>query len=274
MAIPRGYKRGSGGFLQPVGRVPSGTTSGPGFQEGLSREQKDKLIASGKKSGLSELESKAIAFGGQNVKWKAARAKVMEHYTKAQAQHEKTMAEIAKAESTKFDTINEALNASKETDPKDKLGNTVPSEQTKYLEMQLINIMGQASQRNKKLTPKGAGIRPDQLDPETGKLPVRQAGPAAPPEPQRSPSGAKLKAPYRTPIKGTEMVHPEGNVKLTGKSRMQNGIQEVEATINGKVGWVPMGELKPKKVGPGGLEALEQFYAPKPDPGDTFNVGP
>jgi hypothetical protein len=198
----------------------------------------------------------------QTAAEKAANAKVLASFEKAQKAHEDVMSGIAKAETAKFDRINEALNKSKESDPKDKLGNTVPSAQTKYLEAQLLQIMGQASQRGRQTaTPAAAGIKPEQLDPKTGKLPVkpgaRLQAPAAAPSPELRPA-------YRTPIKGTKMVHPQGQVILTGKSRVgPNGGQEVEASMGGKVGWVPFESLKPATAeGEGGEDALERFFNP------------
>jgi hypothetical protein len=75
------------------------------------------------------------------------------------------MAGIAKAESDKFKRINDALTASREVDAKNKdaLGNALPpSPQTAYLQAQLQNIMGQASQRAGGLTPERAGVTPEQ----------------------------------------------------------------------------------------------------------------
>jgi hypothetical protein len=130
----------------------------------------------------------------ETAKQKEARKSILASYEKAQAAHERVMAGVAKGESDKFTKINDALNASKESDPKDKLGNTVPSKQTQYLEAQLLNILGQASQRGRKLTPEAAGMEPEQLDPETGRLPIERptelqdtrgiTGPAPPQAPE------------------------------------------------------------------------------------------
>lgn len=181
----RGYRRNSSGFMQPIGNVPSGTTSGPGhFTKGqLTRDQKNQLIALGKSEGLTENESKAIAYSGTNPtaykRWRAAEAKVTENIKESQRRHDKVMSDIAKTESGTFDRVNKALNASKESDPKDKLGNTVPSAQTQYLEQQLISILGQKSQRAKQVaTPEAAGVTLEQ------QKTFREEGPTAqPPKP-------------------------------------------------------------------------------------------
>lgn len=147
-SIPEGFKRNSSGFLDPIGRVPSGTTSGP---------------TAAQRTQMAE----------------DAMKKVVASYGTAQKEHERVMSDIAKAESDKFDKINAALNASKESDPKDKLGNTVPSKQTQYLEAQLMNILGQRSQRGKALTPESAGIQRGQLD-ETGQRLREPSSPGGP----------------------------------------------------------------------------------------------
>jgi len=244
MAIPRGYKRGSGGFLQPIGRVPSGTTSGPGHGvfEGMTRED-----------------------FGRTRGQKAADAKVLASFKRAQKAHEGVMAGIAKAETDKFTRINEALNKSKESDPKDKLGNTVPSKQTQYLEAQLLNILGQASQKGRQTaTPGAAGVTPEQerrfveegpyIPGAPGTRGLLQA-PAPAPMPELQPA-------FRTPIKGTKMLHSMGEVTLTGETRTgPNGEQEVEATMGDKTGWVPMKSLNPiEPADTEGLAQLRQYY--------------
>jgi hypothetical protein len=253
MAIPRGYKRNSSGFLQPIGNVPSGATSGPGH--GLAP------IGEGRVYGPGEYRPKAL---------RDAEAKIMASMEKAQGEHEKVMAGIAKAESNKFKRINDALNASKESDPKDKLGNTVPSKQTQYLEAQLMIILGQASQRGKRLTPEAAGVTPEQ------QKKFKEEGPYIPGVPgtsdllQRKPPAQPkatepdLSQPHRTPIEGTKMIHAMGEVTLTGKTRTgPNGKQEVEARMGDKVGWVPMENLQPIEAeGEGGMAQLRRFYNP------------
>ncbi len=146
MAIPRGYKRGSGGFLEPTGSVPSGRVSGP---------RRGDLLGFRDESGKVTYRDV--------TKLKGARKTLVAGLREDQARHDRVMAGIAKRETDTFERVNKALNASKESDPKDKLGNTVPSAQTQYLEQQLISIMGQASQRAKQVaTPGAAGVTPDQ----------------------------------------------------------------------------------------------------------------
>lgn len=241
MAIPRGYKRGSGGFLQPLGRVPSGTTSGPGHHlAGLTRRQ---LPATPRET--------------------AAYKRILASYEKAQEAHDRVMSGIAKAEASAFDRINDALIKSKESDPKDKLGNTVPSKQTQFLEAQLINMLGQRIERGRKLTPPTAGMEPGQIDPATGKLPIAPGETVPAPGEAPAPKPG-LRPAYRTPIKGTKMIHPQGEVTLTGNSRTgPTGVQEVEATMGGRTGWVPIQSLQPvQPEGEGGLSQLRRFYNP------------
>jgi len=262
MSVPTRYnpKRLSDYTVRGGSGSPRGPSGGPGSQG---------IRASGPGRGNVGLTRDEMPM---TQKERDAHKRIMASYSEAQRAHEGVMAGIAKAESAKFDKINDALNKSKESDPKDKLGNTVPSEQTKYLENQLIGIMGRAGQRSRKLTPKTAGMKPGQIDPATGKLPVKTTeGGTTAPATSRDESGAKLRTPYRTPQKGSKWTHPNGTVTLTGKSRQgPDGVQEVEATMGGKTGWVPFPTLKPVRVGRGGMEALEEYYAPKPDAGDNF----
>ncbi len=236
MAIPRGYKRGSGGFLEPVGSRPSGLVSGPTFAQ-------------------------------RQVAAKAGMKKVAASFEKAQKVHEGVMAGISKAETDTFKRLNDALNASKESDPKDKLGNTVPSAQTKYLEQQLIGHMTNRSQRGQRLTPEVAGVTPGQ------QKTFREEGPTEQPMepfgprgllPQHERPAAELRPAFRTPIEGTKMIHPNGEVTLTGETRTgPNGEQEVEATMGGQTGWVPMKSLRPvEPEGEGGLAQLQRLFRP------------
>jgi hypothetical protein len=95
---------------------------------------------------------------------KRAEAKVLASFEKADVAQKNLMASIRKADVDTFKRLNDALNASKESDPKDKLGNTVPSAQTQYLERQLIGHLASSGLRNDQAaSPAKAGIKPQQL---------------------------------------------------------------------------------------------------------------
>jgi hypothetical protein len=143
MAIPRGYRRGSGGDLQPIGK--SGLVSGPGHGN----------------VGMT------MADFGPSKREREIRDKVMAGYKSRQAGHEKVMADIAKTESDTFKKINDALTASREVDAKNKdnLGRPMPpSQQTQQLESRLGSILIQRGEKAKQTaTPAAAGITPEQV---------------------------------------------------------------------------------------------------------------
>jgi hypothetical protein len=219
MPVPKGYKRGSGGFLQPIGRTVKSGGVGP------SRSQ-------------IETQSKA--------KYDVIMDRISRGYEKRQKDHEEIMAGYAKAENDKWDRIQKALEAERKNAPKDKLGNPVETDLAKYLADQLKGLLINKSLKSKKLTPPEAGIPAKQIGPE-GRLVTPTPGQEAlQTGPAPAPTTAELKPAFHTPIPGRKMVHPMGEVILTGKTRTgKNGQQEVEATMGNKTGWVPMKDLSP-----------------------------
>lgn len=258
MAIPRGYRRGSGGFLQPVGSVRSGRVSGP--------RQGDLL-------GFRDASGKVTY--RDTTKLKGAEQKVLASFEKAQKRHEGLMAGMAKAETDAFERINKALNESKESDPKDKLGNTVPSTQTKFLEQQLIGHLANKSQRGKRVTPGGAGVTPEQ------ERTFAEEGPYIPGTPGsrdllgRGPSPepvtAGLRPPSVTPIAGEDWTHKSGDtVTVTGNTRQGPKGLEIEATVNGKTGWIPEGDIQPPEGDrAGGVPDLQGYFQRLLNPPET-----
>jgi hypothetical protein len=289
MAIPRGYRRNSSGFVQPIGGGPSAAraTSGQGHFTGnqLSREQKESLLSMAKASGLDDLESRAIAYGSvgsdADTKWKATRKKMMERYKSRQADHDKVMAGITKRDADTFKRLNDALTASREVDAKnkDKLGNAMPpSQQTEYLQSQLRNHMAAGYQRGQQASSaSAAGVTPEQEKtfkeqgpyiegmPGTSDLlnrgPVGQATPTPMPGPGNLepgdattrvplPGGRSLQAPPKPPE-----VFPM-NTKVTHKSG-------VEITLLGQ-----------QRMGPNGPEYLARTEDGREDwvPRSSFEV--
>jgi hypothetical protein len=138
MPVPKGYKRGSGGFLQPIGRTVKSGGVGP------SRSQ-------------IETQSKA--------KYDVIMDRISKGYEKRQKDHEAIMAGYAKVENDKFDRIQKALEAERKNAPKDKLGNPVETDLARYLADQLKGLLVNKSLKGKKLTPPEAGIPAKQIGP-------------------------------------------------------------------------------------------------------------
>lgn len=272
MAVRRGYVRGSGGFLQPVGRLPSGRVSGPraGTTVGLTAAQ---LPLPGK---VREAEKKVLA-----------------SYQKAQKQHEAVMAKIAAAETSRVDKIQKALESERKNAPKDKLGNTIETPLAKYLAGQLGIALGQYSQRGKALTPGGAGITREQQEairtegpgrPEIGGAfepipgaPTPGAGPG--PLGPRSVPGTSMEpgAPgERTQMfqpkvypMNTQATHVSGQtITLLGQQRMgPKGPEYLARSAEGVENWVPASnfEVAEEARGPGALERYFEHRKPVPE---------
>jgi hypothetical protein len=154
MAVPRGYRRNSSGFIQPIGSVPSGRVSGPpaGYAGPIG-------------TGPDALPGLTRSQFPETAREKKLRKDILASYEKADIAHKNVMANIAKADADTFKRLSDATNASKESDPKDKLGNTIPSAQTKYLERMLINHMASSGMKNAQASsPEKAGIKPEQLE--------------------------------------------------------------------------------------------------------------
>jgi len=172
MAIPK-YKRNSSGFFAPEGQTMEGlsTNTGPVSGQAFSREQRESLVEYGKRLGLDDLDARAIAFGDRNpgayAKVKESRKKALETAKKAQARHDKIMADINTKEASTFKRINDALTASREVDAKNKdnLGRpTPPSKQTTYLEQQLDIILMNRGKNTAPIVPGGKGTDPRDYD--------------------------------------------------------------------------------------------------------------
>jgi hypothetical protein len=154
MAIPRGYRRNSSGFIQPIGSVPSGRVAGPpaGYYGPIG-------------TGPDALPGFTAKELPMSARQDALNKRVLASFEKAQKAHEAVMAKVAAAEEATFKRLNDGLNKSKESDPKDKLGNTIPSAQTKYLERALINHMASSGMKNAQAaSPQAAGVKPAQLE--------------------------------------------------------------------------------------------------------------
>jgi hypothetical protein len=287
MAIPKGYRRNSSGFVQPIGSASDRKFSGPGRGN----------------VGMT------MADFGRNTATKAADAKVLASFQKAQKAHEGVMAGIAKTETDTFKRINDALTASREVDAKnkDKLGNAMPpSTQTKYLESQLASHLLNKSQKASGLTPGGAGITPEQREgfkagpggPGGGRFDkggseyipgmpgtsdLLQRGPVGPAsimpgslEPGDDttrvplPGGKSLEAPPQAPEvfpMDTKATHKSGvEITLLGQQRMgQTGPEYLARTVDGVEDWVPRASFEVvEAAGDGaGQKGLEKFFAPK-----------
>jgi len=237
MSVPTAYnpkrlsdytvRGGSGSPSGYGGSLPSGRVSGPRQGDLLGFRDKD-----------GKVEYRDI------TKLKGKQKELLASYEKAQERHEAVMDKINASDIAAFDRLNNALNKSKESDPKDKLGNTVPSKQTQYLEQQLILHMSRGSAVGAQTaTPKAAGIRPDQS------AKIRTEGPGGPGGGrfdkggsqykgvpgtgdllQRGPSSGKLTTlPERAPQKG------ERAEAMIGGERQQVTVEEVVDTPQGKV---------------------------------------
>jgi hypothetical protein len=290
MAVPRGYRRNSSGFLQPVGRLPSGRVSGPpaGLYGPLGTG--DNAL-----KGLSRLEMPATA------KENALHKKILAGYEKAEAAHKQVMASITKSQNDTFKRLNDALNKSKESDPKDKLGNTVPSTQTKYLEAQLVNHMASGGMKNAQAaTPRAAGITLEQIKgmkgpggpggpgggqfdiggsdyipgiPGSRNLLQTPRGSMEPGDPFTSvplPGGKSLDLPAQPPEvfpMNTKATHRSGaKLTLLGQQRPgPNGPEYLARTEDGREDWVPAAsfEVAEDKKDDTAMQTLQRFFAPK-----------
>jgi hypothetical protein len=286
MAIPRGYRRGSGGFLQPIGSRPSGLVSGPGH--GLAP------IGEGETYGINPLTKEPDY---RPASLKRAQAKVLASFEKAQKRHEGVMDKIRKADADTFKRLNDALNASKESDPKDKLGNTVPSAQTQYLERQLIGHLASSGLRNDQAaSPAKAGITPEQErgakerpgGPGGGRYDVggseyipgvpgssdllnRRQGLSLEPGDATDivplPGGKALRLPDREPeifpIDTPAKTTRGDTVILKGQTRKgPNGPEYLVETANGKEAWIPRANFEVAEAPDQGrgLVNLRRFY--------------
>jgi hypothetical protein len=224
-------------------------------------------------------------------KYNVMQKKILASYDKAEAKHKDVMAGITASENATFKKLNDALTASREVDAKnkDKLGNTMPpSQQTEYLQGQLMNHMANQSQKSQKLTPPGAGITPQQVQEgdfagwggrNTPDAPIQPFGPRG--GPQTTPQG-----PVGDPAQGspevfpmdTKVKHKSGvSITLTGQQRMgPEGPEYMAKNEKGQTAWVPRGSFQTtEEAESGGMQTLLNYYKPKfagEDP-DAFNVG-
>ena len=288
--MARGYRRNSSGFMQPVGRVPSGRTVGsPGeghFQPQISREQKDELYAYGKNLGLKDDEAKAMAYGEKGAvrKWRAAEAKVTQKIKESQGRHEKIMEGIRKTEANTFKRLNDALIASREVDAKnkDKLGNAMPpSAQTKYLEAQLAShLHNKGARAAQTASPRAAEVTPEQEKrfkeegpyikgmPGTSDLLNREPVAGAPvPMPGNLeggapfssvplPGGKSLEMPPQPaemfPVDTPATTSRGDKVTLTGQTREgQTGTEYLVKSADGKEAWLPRASFEVAEVSDG-----------------------
>jgi hypothetical protein len=236
-------------------------------------------------------------------KQNALQKKILASYEKAEAKHKNVMAGITKSENSTFKRLNDALTASREVDAKnkDKLGNTMPpSEQTKYLQGQLMNHMANQSQKGRKLTPGGAGITPKQIEEgdfagwggiNTPDAPIQPFGergdyngmPGTSDLLQRPPSqslepgdattevplprGRTLKMPQEKEIfpMDTPATTSRGDkITLKGPQREgQNGIEYLVVSADGREAWLPRAGFEVAEEGgkkPRGLTNLLRHY--------------
>ena len=288
MAIPRGYRRGSGGFLQPIGRVPSGRVSGPpaGYfgpigtgpdaLPGLTREQ---MPATERENTLHK--------------------RILASYQQAQKQHEATMAKIAAAETARVDKLQKALEAERKNAPKDKLGNTIETPLAKYLAGQLGLALGQYSQRGRALTPGAAGITPAQQEKIIREGPGGPGGGAFEPVPGAAPEteylgpgpfgresvpgeslepGSQYGAERALMLRGavypmnTKATHVSGaEITLLGQQRPgPNGPEYLARAPDGKTAWVPAVNFRVAEgaAATPAMSALERFYRGRKEPED------
>jgi hypothetical protein len=259
MAIPRGYRRGSGGFLQPRGQVNTGPSR-------------------------SEIETASKA------KYDVIQKKITASFKERQADHERIMAGIAKSETDTFKRINDALTASREVDAKnkDKLGNAMPpSAQTNYLESQLAGHLTNRSQRGQRITPGGRGTDPSQYTDGVLNTPVPQpkqgqAPPILPPigaDPTATEPGAGPAGPTPEILAvGSVAFHKTGaKLEIVGPTRQgTHGQEYLVRNDKGEEAWVPRDSFRTEEEQRGGgAENLLQHFAPKwqgADP-DAFNPG-
>lgn len=232
-----GYVRGSGGFVAPRGNIPSGTTYGPTAAE-------------------------------RTTKARDAQKRILALYDKAQAEHKKVMARIAKSETATVDRLTKAYIESKKEDPEDALGNKTESEMTRYLGERLKSVLSQASQRARQTaTPEAAGVTPEQLKTigEEGPYVPKEGEKAPSVAPKPTPAGGRLQPPTVTPLPGMKMrVKSNGvEVELTGEQREGPRGTEVMAMYQGKRGWVPQLDLEPIYAEETrGREGLQRFFNP------------
>ena len=197
---------------------------------------------------------------------RSANQRLVKSLADAQAAHEMVMDKINQKDVDTFNRINKALTASREADPKDALGNSIPSGQTLELERLLKAHLARGAATGIKGLPTPAQVEKIKKE-GAGGLGERPKAPAAAPIPQPpQATGDDLKV-SRTAIPGKKMQHALGEVTLTGKQRTgPNGEQELEATKDGKTGWVPSRSLSEIKKKGRGLFNLEQYYAPPVGP--------
>ena len=293
MAVPRGYRRNSSGFIQPIGSVPSGRVSGP-------RAGQYGPIGTGP-DAIPGMRAEDFPLPGHV---REAQKKVLASYEKAQKQHEAVMAKLdaertareAKKEK-RVDKIQKALEAERKNAPKDKLGNTIETPLAKYLAAQLAAALAQFNQGGVPApTPGTAGITPEQQEkirtegpgrPEiggafepipggAGPVPMpsqRTVGPvgASPvPMPSMEPGAAMpgMQAPPEVYPMNTEATHTKSGAKITllGQQRMgKAGPEYLARGPDGKEAWVPAGsfQVAGQPAPTGGMERLMDLYRRK-----------
>lgn len=196
--------------------------------------------------------------------------KLLESVIKAQAKHERLMDKLAAKDSATFDRINKALTASREADPKDALGNSIPSEQTQYLQEQLKSHLIRSGIKARNLTPGGPGTKASEYG-SSGRLntPTPQGDTIATPTLRKPPQGQAEPLPVNTVV--THRASGK-QITLTGKSRMgPTGPEYMAKTESGVEAWVPRSAFDvPGEESSEATRALERFFAPKYDPNTPY----
>lgn len=300
MAVPRGYRRNSSGFIQPIGSVPSGRVSGP-------RAGQYGPIGTGP-DAIPGMSAKDFPLPGHV---REAQKKVLASYEKAQKQHEAVMnkikaekAALEAKEEKKVDKLQKALEAERKNAPKDKLGNTIETPLAKYLAAQLAAQLARYNQfgATPGLTPESAGMTPEQqeamkagpggpgggaFEPIPGgakrtKLPSTQMGPVGPvPLPggaggMMEPGSAMPNVPTPPEVypMNTQATHKSGaKITLMGQQRMgKSGPEYLAKGPDGQEAWVPATSFTVEgRGGPAGsgMEKLMELYrrrGPEIDP--------
>jgi len=285
MAIPRGYKRNSSGYVVPdKPNVSYGPTA--------AEREKDPLM------DISDLIP-----GAEGKAPLSARKKYIKTISDSKDKYLAYLKGERESKSAKkmerFKIIQDALNASRNSDPKDALGNRTPSKNTLELEAAAAAALIEFNQQGKKAKPlpgdvQGVpGVRKFDVetDPSVQTLPQKGPVQGAPqtllhtPGKSQEPGGLMDMEQLRTgglkpaAQQGQEVLPADAPAtttrgdKVTLKGQQRQGAREMEflvVTADGKEAWIPrsqftLDEEAAKGKGRGDINLQRYFEKPVGD---------